>query len=64
VINKILLGGVLINQKVTTQIEACNFFLNKGVDNQRVTKIRFWTKYTSGFEESFEATFKELKISN
>jgi hypothetical protein len=64
VINKILLGGVFINQKVTTQIEACNFFLNKGVDNQRVTKIRFWTKYTSGFEESFEATFKELKISN
>jgi hypothetical protein len=64
VINKILRGGVFINQKVTTQIEACNFFLNKGVDNQRVTKIRFWTKYTSGFEESFEATFKELKISN
>jgi hypothetical protein len=64
VIDKILRGGVFINQKVTTQVEACNFFLNKGVDNQRVTKIRFWTKYTSGFEESFEATFKELKITN
>ena len=64
VIDKILRGGVFINQKVITQAEACNFFLNKGVDNQRVTKIRFWTKYTSGFEESFEATFKELKITN
>jgi hypothetical protein len=64
VIDKILRGGVFINQKVTTQADACNFFLNKGVDNQRVTKIRFLTKYTSGFEESFEATFKELKITN
>jgi hypothetical protein len=64
VIDKILRGGVFINQKVTTQADACNFFLNKGVDNQRVTKIRFFTKYTSGFEESFEATFKELKITN
>lgn len=62
VIDKILRGGIFINQKVTTQAEACNFFLNKGVDNQRVTKIRFWAKYTSGFEESFEGTLKELKI--
>lgn len=64
VIDKILRGGMFINQKVTTQAEVCNFFLNKGVDNQRVTKIRFWAKYTSGFEESFEGTFKELKITN
>lgn len=64
VIDKILRGGVFINQKVTTQAEACNFFLNKGVDNQRVTKIRFWAKYTSGFDESFEGTLKELKITN
>lgn len=64
VIDKILRGGVFINQKITTQAEACNFFLNKGVDNQRVTKIRFWAKYTSGFDESFEGTFKELKITN
>lgn len=64
VIDKILRGGIFINQKVTTQAEACNFFLNKGVDNQRVTKIRFWAKYTSGFEESFEGTFKESKITN
>lgn len=64
VIDKILRGGIFINQKITTQAEACNFFFNKGVDNQRVTKIRFWAKYTSGFDESFEGTFKELKISN
>jgi len=64
VIDKILRGGVFINQKVTTQAEVCNFFLNKGVDNQRVTKIRFWAKYTSGFDESIEGTFKELKITN
>lgn len=64
VIDKILRGGVFINQKVTTQAEACNFFSNKGVDNQRVTKIRFWAKYTSGFEEGLEGTFKELKITN
>ena len=63
VIDKILRGGVFINQKITTQAEACNFFLNKGVDNQRVTKVRFWAKYTSGFDESFEGTFKELKIT-
>lgn len=63
-IDKILRGGVFINQKITTQAEACNFFLNKGVDNQRVTKIRFWAKYTSGFDESFEGTLKELKITN
>lgn len=64
VIDKILRGGVFINQKITTQAEVCNFFLNKGVDNQRVTKIRFWAKYTSGFEGNFEGTFKELKITN
>ncbi len=63
VIDKILRGGIFVNQKITTQAEACNFFLNKGVDNQRVTKIRFWAKYTSGFDESFEGTFKELKIT-
>ncbi len=60
VIDKILRGGIFINQKTTTQAEACNFFLNKGVDNQRVTKVRFWTKYNSGFEENFEAAFKEI----
>lgn len=63
VIDKILRGGIFINQKVTTQAEACNFFLNKGVDNQRVTKVRFWTKYDSGFEESFEGTLKAFKIT-
>jgi hypothetical protein len=62
VIDKILKGGVFINQKVTTQAEVSNFFLNKGVDNQRVTKIRFWTKHNSGFEQDFEGTFKEIKI--
>ncbi len=60
VIDKILKGGIFINQKITTQAEASNFFLNKGVDNQRVTKIRFWAKYTSGFENSFEGEFKEI----
>lgn len=63
VIDKILKGGVFINQKITTQAEASNFFLNKGVDNQRVIKIRFWAKYTSGFEDSFEGKFKEIKIT-
>jgi hypothetical protein len=62
VIDKILKGGVFINQKITTQAEVSNFFLNKGVDNQRVTQIRFWTKYNSGFETSFEGKFKEIKI--
>ena len=61
VIDKILKGGVFINQKITTQAEVSNFFLNKGVDNQRVTKIRFWTKYNSGFEKGFEGRFKEVK---
>jgi hypothetical protein len=63
VIDKILRGGIFINQKITTLPEAGNFFLNKGVDNQKVTKIRFWAKYTSGFEESFEGVFKEIKIT-
>lgn len=63
VIDKILRGGIFINQKITTQAEASNFFQNKGVDNQRVTKIRFWAKFNSGFEQNFEATFKEIKIS-
>ncbi|WP_435357169.1 hypothetical protein [Emticicia sp. SJ17W-69] len=62
VIDKILKGGIFINQKITTQAEASNFFLNKGVDNQRVIKIRFWTKFVSGFEDSFEGKFKEIKI--
>jgi hypothetical protein len=63
VIDKILKGGVFINQKITTQAEASNFFLNKGVDNQKVTKIRFWSKYSSGFEDSFEGAFEEIKIT-
>ncbi|WP_394990022.1 hypothetical protein [Emticicia sp.] len=63
VIDKIMKGGVFINQKVTTQAEASNFFRNKGVDNQRVTKIRFWTKYTSGFKYSFEGKFKEIHVT-
>ena len=60
VIDKILRGGIFINQKLTTQAEACNFFLNKGVDNQGVTKIRFWAKHNSGFNENIEATLKEV----
>ena len=63
VIDKILNGGIFINQKVTTQTEASNFFRNKGVDNQGVTKIRFWSKYSSGFEKSFEGRFKEIEIT-
>jgi hypothetical protein len=62
VIDEILRGGVFINQKITTQTEVRNFFLNKGSNNQRVTKIRFWAKYNSGFEESFEGQLKEVKI--
>ena len=63
VIDKILNGGIFINQKITTQAEASNFFRNKGVDNQGVTKIRFWSKYSSGFEKSFEGRFKEIEIT-
>ncbi|WP_064197376.1 MULTISPECIES: hypothetical protein [Emticicia] len=62
VIDKILKGGVFINQKVITHAELSNFFVNKGVDNQRVTKIRFWSNQASGFEQSFDGQFNEIKI--
>ncbi|CAH0996374.1 hypothetical protein EMA8858_02506 [Emticicia aquatica] len=62
VIDKILRGGVFINQKVSNHADVSNFFQNKGVDNQRVIKIRFWAKYNWGFEENFEGQFNEIKI--
>lgn len=60
VIDKILRGGVFINRKVTNYSEISNFFRNKGVDNQRVTKIRFWSNQNSGFKETFEGEFKTI----
>ena len=63
VIDKILRGGIIINQKVTTQAEAANFFLRKGINNQKVTKVRFWAKYSWGFDENFKGSFKELIIN-
>ncbi|GAB3523752.1 hypothetical protein GCM10027442_50510 [Emticicia fontis] len=62
VIDKILKGGVFINQKVTTQSEAATFFLNKGRAHQKVKKIRFWAKYGKGFGESFKGQFQEFTM--
>lgn len=60
VIDKILKGGIIINPKVTTQAEAANFFINKGVGNKRVIKMKFWAKFEKGFEKNFEGSFESL----
>ncbi|MBA4850963.1 hypothetical protein [Emticicia sp. BO119] len=62
VIDKILKGGIFISPKVTTQAEAASFFLNRGKNNLKVRKIRFWAKYSGGFGESFKGRFQEYTM--
>jgi hypothetical protein len=60
VIDKILKGGIFINPKVTNQGEAARFFLKKGVGNQKILKLKFWTKLNKGFIKDFEGSFQTV----
>ncbi len=62
VIDKILKGGIFINPKVTTLEEAADFFLNQGKNNRKITKIRFWARYSSGFEEKFSGQIQTYTL--
>lgn len=50
VVSKILEAGIIINRKITTQLELKHFFENAGAKNPRILSVYFYSPFPSGFK--------------
>lgn len=50
VVNQVLRGGILLNRKITTQLELKQFFDNAGAKNPRIISIYFYSPFPIGFK--------------
>lgn len=56
----ILKTGVLINKKITTNVEAAAFFYNQGRNNKKIVSLTFEAGY--GFEKNIKADMEEIRL--
>lgn len=50
VVSKILEAGIIINRKITTQLELKHFFESAGAKNPRIVSVYFYSPFPSGFK--------------